>query len=91
MGIEVSKLSVALPWYGYDYVCSDLQPGKDCIPVPAGGYPNRQPGLGQVLDLHADLHALHALHAAVGAPPIVFNPGSVSKHFVSTCHTASFD
>ena len=71
IGIKPSKLSIALPWYGYDYVCSDLQPSADCVPVPKGGYPNRQPGLGEVLDLHA----------TVGAPPIVFNPVSVSKYF----------
>jgi hypothetical protein len=69
IGIPLAKLDVALPWYGYDIVCNDPQPGPTCVtPV---GFPNRQIGLGQILDLHN----------AVGAPPIVFDPITVSKRF----------
>ena len=77
MGIPLAKLSVALPWYGYDIVCDDVQPDVDC--VAPKGFPNRQPGLGEVLDLHA----------IVGAPPIVFNPVSVSKYFGTSRSTSS--
>ena len=53
----------------YDYVCDTLQPGVDC--VPPTGFPNKEPGLGEVLDLYK----------AVGSPPIVFDNVSVSKYF----------
>lgn len=68
-GIPLAKLDVALPWFGYDYLCNSSQPGKDC--VPPAGFPNTQPGLGQTLDLHA----------AVGSPRVVFDNVSVSKYF----------
>ena len=40
-----------LPWYSYDFVCDSLEPGPDCVPL--AGFPHANPGLGQVLDLHA--------------------------------------
>ena len=58
LGIPLSQLDVAFPWYGYDVVCDDAQAQADCFPMPS--FPHRQLGLGQILDLYA----------AVGAPRI---------------------
>lgn len=68
-GISLAKIDMLLPWYAYDYVCSTLQEGLDC--VPPTGFPHSNPGLGQVLDLHA----------TVGSPSIFFDNVSVSKYF----------
>ena len=69
LGVPLRKLNVALPWYGYDYVCDSLTPGANCTAPP--GFPNRQLGLGQILDLRQ----------AAGLPTVQFDRVSVSKRF----------
>jgi hypothetical protein len=50
-GVSPHKIDMLLPWYSYDFVCDNLEPGPDCIPL--AGFPHTNPGIGQVLDLHA--------------------------------------
>ena len=92
LGIDPSRLVVALPWYAYDFTCAPTPHAPDCDLPPGGHHANwsassRQLGYGQVLDLHA----------AVGSPPITLNTSSVSKRFdyvnatTKQRHRVSFD
>lgn len=77
LSIPLSKLNVALPWYGYDIVCDSLAPSELCTPPVA--FPNRQIGLGQILDLHR----------SSGNPTIVLHEDSVCKSFDYIEHNSS--
>ena len=95
LGIKPGRLVVALPWYAYDFTCDTTldipttdQPHPTSTPTPTptptptcdlppGGHNanwetvHKTFGYGEVLDLHA----------ASGAPPIMFNATTVTKWF----------
>jgi spore germination protein YaaH len=78
LGIEPSRLVVALPWYAYSFQCSTATIGTNCS-LPAGAKHDTkiwemsylQLGYGEVLDLHE----------VVGAPPVTYDHYSVFKWF----------
>lgn len=94
LGIDPSRLVVALPWYSYEFVCSTPTIGSNCS-LPAGAkhttkiweQSNLQLGYGEALDLHASL----------GAPLVTYDNISVFKWFdfvnksTGKRHRVSFD